>query len=310
MSQAGIQNFTSASGVTNSVTGNDGITANPTTGNVQLFLRGSGTRNTFLGQGAGVASPGVTAVDNTSLGFNALHSLTDGLGNTAIGSGALDTITTPNNNTAVGFSSLTSATTAAGNTAIGKSALSSLLTGSNNVCLGASAGGVYTGSESNNLCLGANTGVLGDSLVIRIGSIQTTCFVQGIASVAVTGESVVIDTTTGQLGSTLSPSVQRPIVTVSGTSKTFGLSDANTFQLCTNGSTVTLTVPANGTIAFPVGTEIDVFQQGAGQVVFAAAGGVTIQSVFSNLKIANQFTGASLKKIGSDTWCLLGNLTA
>jgi hypothetical protein len=106
------------------------------------------------------------------------------------------------------------------------------------------------------------------------------------------------------------PYINRAIVSVSGTSKTFALSDANTFQQCSNGSTQTLTVDTNANVAFPVGTEIDLYQEGAGQVVIAAAGGVTIESAFSNLKIAAQYTGATLKKLATNTWSLTGNLTA
>lgn len=71
-----------------------------------------------------------------------------------------------------------------------------------------------------------------------------------------------------------------------------------------------ITVDTNTNVPFAIGTEIDVYQQGAGQVSIAAAGGVTINSVFGNLKIANQYTGASLKKTAADVWELVGNLTA
>lgn len=308
MSQAGI-NSASAAGLVTSVTGTDGITAVPTTGNVVIETRGPGTGNMWLGQGAGVTSP--SGSNNTGLGFDVLSALTTASNTTAVGSNALKVLTTGISNTCVGNATGTKITTGATNTACGRGALANLTTGSTNDCFGTSAGSVYTTSESNNICIGANTGVIGDNETIRIGTNQSSCFIQGIALASVSGaQVVVIDTTFGQLGSTLSPSVQRPIVSVSGTSKTFGLTDANSFQQCTNGSTVTLTVPTNASVAFPTGTEIDVWQQGAGQVVFAAAGGVTIQSVFSNLKIGNQYTGASLKYLGSDTWALTGNLTA
>ncbi len=101
---------------------------------------------------------------------------------------------------------------------------------------------------------------------------------------------------------------QRPIVTQPD-SATFALTDRNTFQLCTKGTAMTLTVPANGTIAFPVGTEIDIFQDGAGQVTIAGAVGVTIHSAGSALKITNQYGGASLKQIAADVWALVGSLT-
>ncbi len=101
---------------------------------------------------------------------------------------------------------------------------------------------------------------------------------------------------------------QRPIVVQTG-SNTFALTDRNTWQKTTSGSAMNLTVPTNASVAFPIGTEIDVFQEGAGQVTFVAAGGVTINSAGFALKITNQFGGASLKKTASDTWALVGSLT-
>lgn len=112
------------------------------------------------------------------------------------------------------------------------------------------------------------------------------------------------------ISNALNNSYFRPIVSFASTSKTFALSDANTFQQTTAATTVTLTIDTNANVAFPVGTEIEIFQQGAGQIVIAAAGGVTIQSAFSNLKIGAQYTGAIFKYLGTDTWSLVGNLTA
>ena len=69
-------------------------------------------------------------------------------------------------------------------------------------------------------------------------------------------------------------------------------------------------MPLDATVAFPIGTEIDFFQGGAGQVVFApVSGSVTIQSVGGALKMFARYTAASLKKIDTDVWVLVGNLT-
>lgn len=100
----------------------------------------------------------------------------------------------------------------------------------------------------------------------------------------------------------------RPLVSVSATTKTLALTDQDTFQNCSNASTQTITVPTNASVAFPLNTEIDFFQAGAGQVIFAAAGGVTIDTI--GLKIQAQYGGATLKQIATDTWALVGNLTS
>jgi len=78
----------------------------------------------------------------------------------------------------------------------------------------------------------------------------------------------------------------------------------------TNGSANTLTVPANSSVAFPVNTRLDIIQYGAGQTTIAAAGGVTIYSSGSKLKLTGQYSGASLWKKATDTWVLIGDLTA
>lgn len=103
----------------------------------------------------------------------------------------------------------------------------------------------------------------------------------------------------------------RSVVTVSGTTKTFALSDANTFQSCTNGSAVSVTVPPNSSVAYAIGVEIEVWQDGAGVVTASPGSGVTInkQSGF-NVATNGQYTGFCLKKLATDTWIAFGNLDA
>jgi hypothetical protein len=54
------------------------------------------------------------------------------------------------------------------------------------------------------------------------------------------------------------------VTTQSGTSYTFALADAGSQVLFSNGSAVTATVPPNSSVAFPIGTTIDIEQAGAG----------------------------------------------
>jgi len=77
-----------------------------------------------------------------------------------------------------------------------------------------------------------------------------------------------------------------------------------------NASAITLTVPANSSVAFPVNTRIDLLQYGAGQVTVAAGAGVTIYSKGSALKMSAQYAGATLWKKATDTWVLVGDITA
>lgn len=107
----------------------------------------------------------------------------------------------------------------------------------------------------------------------------------------------------------------RTINAQTGTSYTFVLADgsgAGGLPLVTasNASAQTYTVPPNSSVAFPVGTTIDLVQLGAGKVTLAQGSGVTINSQSSNKAIGAQFVGVSLIKTATDTWLLLGNLIA
>jgi len=71
-----------------------------------------------------------------------------------------------------------------------------------------------------------------------------------------------------------------------------------------------LTIPLNSSVAFAIGTKIDVVQYGAGQTTFVATGGVTIRSANGWLKMNAQYGSATLVKIATDEWYLFGNLNA
>jgi hypothetical protein len=71
----------------------------------------------------------------------------------------------------------------------------------------------------------------------------------------------------------------------------------------------TLTVPLNSSVAFPVGSQINILQTGAGQTTIAATAGVTINAT-PGLKIRAQWSYATLIKRATDTWVLVGDISA
>jgi len=95
-----------------------------------------------------------------------------------------------------------------------------------------------------------------------------------------------------------------------GTSYTTVLTDDGKLITCDNGSAITLTIPPNGTVAYGIGTQINIMQLGAGQVTITPGAGVTIRSAGSKLKTSAQYAVATCVKIASDTWVAVGNLTA
>lgn len=98
------------------------------------------------------------------------------------------------------------------------------------------------------------------------------------------------------------------IVTASGTTYTLVLTDAGKMVETTNASAVTVTVPTNASVAFPVGTILEIRQAGVGQVTVSPAGGVTIRSAATYTTRA-QWSGISLHKRGTDEWVIAGDLT-
>jgi hypothetical protein len=92
-----------------------------------------------------------------------------------------------------------------------------------------------------------------------------------------------------------------------GTTYTLALTDVAKVVSLTNGSAITLTIPTNATVAFPTGTQILLYQGGAGQVTIGGAG-VTIRSQGTKLKISGQYGVAGLLKIDTDEWVAFGNL--
>ena len=89
-----------------------------------------------------------------------------------------------------------------------------------------------------------------------------------------------------------------------------GLADAGKTILIDSSTDRTVTVPLNAAVPFAVGQRLDVVRLNTGNVTFAGAVGVTINSKNSNKKIAARYSGATLIKYDTNTWVLIGDLTA
>lgn len=88
-------------------------------------------------------------------------------------------------------------------------------------------------------------------------------------------------------------------------------SDAGKTISVESSSDITITIPLNSTTPFTVGQKIEFIRYGAGAVSFAGADvGVIINSKNSNKKISSRYSGAVLTKVDTNTWLLLGDLTA
>jgi hypothetical protein len=95
-----------------------------------------------------------------------------------------------------------------------------------------------------------------------------------------------------------------------GTTYSVVLSDDGKLLTCDNAASIALTIVPNSTVAFGIGTQINIMQLGAGTVTITAGAGVTLRSAGSKLKTDAQYAVATCAKIATDTWVVVGNLKA
>jgi hypothetical protein len=87
------------------------------------------------------------------------------------------------------------------------------------------------------------------------------------------------------------------------------LTDNNNIVEMEVGTANNYTIPPNSSVAFPVGTQMDIVQTGAGQTTIVAGVGVTIHSANSALKIAARWGAATIYQRAADEWVLAGTIT-
>ena len=182
---------------------------------------------------------------------------------------------------------------------------------------------VTTGSALNRLAVGTNDfSLLADSSATN-GVAWKQVPTAGIADGAITTAKIATDAVTtvkiqdnavtqAKLADRVIGSAEYDNMTLNaqtGTTYTLVLTDAHKLVTLSNASAITLTVPTNSSVAFEIGDQVNLLQLGAGQVTVSGAG-VTFRSEGSKLKLKGQYAMATLVKIDTDTWVLVGNTAA
>lgn len=93
-----------------------------------------------------------------------------------------------------------------------------------------------------------------------------------------------------------------------GSSYTLALADNHRLVECANAAAITVTVPTNAAVAFPLGARIDVAQTGAGQITVGGAGITLRLPVGKTARTRLQYSIIALTKRGADEWILSGDL--
>jgi hypothetical protein len=127
--------------------------------------------------------------------------------------------------------------------------------------------------------------------------------------------AVTADLTTAQTltNKTLTaPFINLAINAQTGTTYTTVLADNGDLITLTNASAITLTIPPNSSVAYPVGAQLNVAQFGVGQVTFAQGAGVTIVSTGGTVsapKLRARYSTATAIQTATDTWLVMGDIS-
>lgn len=88
---------------------------------------------------------------------------------------------------------------------------------------------------------------------------------------------------------------------------TIVVADAGYLLKMTNAAAAVITIPTNLVAAFAVGQRVDILQYGAGQITVSPDASVTLRAT-PTAKLRAQYSTASLIKIATDEWLLVGDL--
>jgi hypothetical protein len=96
-----------------------------------------------------------------------------------------------------------------------------------------------------------------------------------------------------------------------GTTYTLALSDNGKLVTLSNASPIAVTIPANGSVALPVGAVIMLAAYGSGAVTVSGAGGVTVVSggaTAASPVIRTQYSSVGAIQTSANNWLVVGDL--
>ena len=108
-----------------------------------------------------------------------------------------------------------------------------------------------------------------------------------------------------------------PVKTTTANAYTLAIADAGFYHRlnyantsASGATTVGITIPANSTTAIPIGSEYLFVRTGSNSAFqFANAAGVVVNSDGGKLRVRYQWQSAVCKKVATDEWDIIGNLS-
>lgn len=159
--------------------------------------------------------------------------------------------------------------------------------------------GLSGGGSSGAVSLAINTAITADLSTAQTFTNKT------LTSPTINGATIATSTLT-------SPKVNLGINTQTGTTYTTVLDDNGKLVTLSNALAITLTIPPNSSVAYPVGAQLNLAQLGAGQVTFAGGSGVTIVSTGATAsapKLRAQYSTATAVQTSTDNWLVMGDIS-
>jgi len=159
--------------------------------------------------------------------------------------------------------------------------------------------GLSGGGSSGAVTLAIDTSITADLSTAQTFTNKT------LTSPTINGATIATSTLT-------SPKVNLGINTQTGTTYTTVLDDNGKLVTLSNASGITLTIPPNSSVAYPVGAQLNLAQLGAGQVTFAGGSGVTIVSTGATAsapKLRAQYSTATAVQTSTDNWLVMGDIS-
>ena len=95
-----------------------------------------------------------------------------------------------------------------------------------------------------------------------------------------------------------------------GTTYQLVAGDAGRLVTLSNGSAIEVTVPQDSAATIAVGTYVDLYQLGSGQVTVVAGTGATLRVSGLTAKARAQYARLGVQKVSANTWSLFGDLAA
>jgi hypothetical protein len=167
---------------------------------------------------------------------------------------------------------------------------------------------LVNGAKVDQMSIGAGVVIGGSSSLGYFTPGQNNLHVIGDINLG-SSDTTLSRTTSGIVACAGVPVFSGGITTEVTSAHTLAMTDATKRLEMENSSGSVVTVPSSASVAFPVGTYIDVVQKGAGSVTLTTGAGVSLNARVGKV-LSGQYGVATIYKTSADGWIAYGDLMA